>query len=134
MFANVGPSNGHWLNAGSGLAGVHYTMIFSKEETRVEFVLSRGTPAQNKAMFDYLYERRPKLETNFGAPLEWRRLDDKKVSMVVFAKEFVGFDRENWPAMVDWLTQHISKLKETFDPEIGSLRQFLANRFPKESS
>jgi hypothetical protein len=133
LFANVAPGKDHWLNAGSGLAGVHYCMIFSKEGTRVEFWLSRGTPAKNKAMFDYLYERRTQLETVFGAPLVWRRLDAKKASMVLFEKAFAGFDRENWPAMVSWLAVHVSKLEKTFGPEIGNLRQLLQTQFPKEN-
>src|ERR1051326_4470896 len=36
LYGNVSPSRDHWLNAGSGLSGVHYTMIFSKDEARVE--------------------------------------------------------------------------------------------------
>ena len=134
LYENISPGKDHWLSAGSGLAGVHYTMIFSKEGTRVEFMLSRGTPAKNKAMFDYLYHRRAQCEKVFGAPLEWRRIDDKKMSIIAFGKEFAGFERENWPAMVDWLVDHVQKIETTFKPEIGNLRQLLHHtQFPKKN-
>jgi len=100
LYANVSPSRDYWLNAGAGMGGVHYTMIFGKDEVRVEFALNRGTPAKNKAMFDYLHERKEQLEKAFGSPLDWRRLDDNKVSIISFGKEFDGYKRENWPKMV----------------------------------
>ncbi len=133
LFANVGPGKDHWLSAGSGLAGVHYTMIYSRGGPRVEFVLSRRTPAENKAMFDYLHERRGQIETAFGASLKWRRVDDKQCSMVVISREVDGFNRENWPAMVEWLTTHVPKIEKAFAPEIGNLRELLNSRFPKEN-
>ncbi len=82
-------------------------------------------------MFDYLFERRAKLELAFGSPLEWRRIEDKQVSIVCFAKEFDGIKKENWPKMIDWLVAHIKKLNAAFDPEINNLRQLLKTRFPK---
>lgn len=134
LFANVGPSKGHWMSAGSGLAGVHYSMIYSKTGARVEFVLQRGTPEKNKAMFDYLHERRSHFETAFGGPLQWRRCDNKKLSLVAVAKEFSGFDREAWPAMIDWLAVQVPKVEKTFGPEIGNLRKLLSSRFPETAS
>lgn len=131
LYANVSPTKDHWLSAGSGLSGVHYGMIFSRDGARVEFVLSRGTPAKNKAMFDYLFERRSQLEVAFGAPLEWRRLDDKKISMVAFDQPFDGFDRASWPAMVAWLVEHVRRVEATFKPEIDNLRQLLRTQFPE---
>ncbi len=74
-------------------------MIFGKDETRVEFVLNTGAKERNKVLFDYLYDRRDQLQKSFGAPFEWRRLDDKKVSLVVFRQPFDGYERANWSEM-----------------------------------
>ena len=134
LYQNVGPSKEHWLSAGAGLSGIHYSMIFSKDEARVDFVLSRGAKEENKVLFDYLYDRREKLENLFGAALEWRRLDDYKVSMASFRKPFDGYNRESWRDMIDWLVKYIRSLEATFKPEITNLRQLLRTRFPREGN
>jgi len=108
-------------------------MIFSKDEARVQFVLNRAKE-QNKVLFDYLHEKKDHIEETFGEPLDWRRLEDKNVSMVVFSKPFNGYDRETWPEMIAWLVEKIRKLKAVFAPEIPNLRQLLRTRFPREGS
>lgn len=125
LYANVSPGKDHWLNAGSGLSGVHYAMIFNKDEARVNFVLNRNQSEQNKQMFDALFEKRADIEARFGSELSWRRMDDKKVSIIEFGARFEGHNRESWPTMTDWLVRHIKRLERAFDPCIGVLRETL---------
>jgi hypothetical protein len=134
LYANVGSTRDHWLNAGSGLSGVVYSMIFNKDEARVGVILARSSKEENKALFDVLHARSTALDAAFGAPLDWRRMEDKKVSIIEFGKPFDGHDKEAWPEMIAWLVEHIQKLESTFGPEIHSLRSTLRNQFPKESS
>lgn len=130
LYENVSPSRDHWLNAGSGLSGVHYSMIFSREEVRVEFVLA-GSKTRNKALFDYLYERHDEIAARFGEPLVWRRNDDRKVSTIYCAMPADGYNREAWPNLIEWLVTHVPKLEAAFSPEIGNLRQLKA-KTPRE--
>ncbi|MDO8289187.1 MAG: DUF4268 domain-containing protein [Parvibaculum sp.] len=133
LFGNVSPSRDHWLSAGSGLSGVYYTMIFNKDEARVNFVLGRASKEQNKALFDSLLDRQDLLDAAFGEPLSWRRMDDKKVSIIEFVKPFDGHSRESWPDMIAWLVEHIQRLEKAFDPQIQSLRTVLRVHFPREA-
>lgn len=125
LFGNVAPSRDHWLNAGSGLSGVYYSMIFNRDEARVNFVLGRASKEQNKALFDVLNARSSELNGAFGAPLSWRRMDDKKVSIIEYAEPFDGHNRDNWPAMIDWLVEHVQRMEKLFDPQVPSLRSAL---------
>jgi hypothetical protein len=125
LYSNVTPSKDHWLSAGSGLSGVHYTMVLNKDEARVEFVLDRGSKEQNKLMFGQLRARSTEIEKAFGEPLVWDRLDDKKASIVRFAQGFDGHNREAWPPMIEWLVTHIRRLRQAFEPEIPRLRASL---------
>lgn len=125
LYSNVTPSKDHWLSAGSGLSGVHYTMVLNKDEARVEFVLDRGSKEQNKLMFAQLRARSTEIEKAFGEPLVWDRLDDKKASIVRFAHGFDGHNREAWPPMIEWLVTHIRRLRQAFEPEIPRLRASL---------
>ncbi len=122
LYRSISPSRDHWLNAGSGMRGCPYTLIFSKDEARVELGLSRQSAADNKWLFDQLYAEKDKLEADFGARLNWMRLDDKKSCRIVYAQDFDGYDRENWPAMIAWLSTHIRKLESAFSSPLVQLR------------
>lgn len=123
LYSGVGPSRDHWLSAGSGVSGAHYSLIFAQDEARVEFVLSGSSKELNKAMFDYLHSRKAPIEAAFGATLEWRRMDEKKASIVVFGQPFDGYNKAIWPTMIGWLITHMQSLERAFKPEIANLRQ-----------
>ncbi|MES2666900.1 MAG: DUF4268 domain-containing protein [Pseudomonadota bacterium] len=121
LFANISPTRDHWLNAGSGLGGCPYTIIFGRDEARVEFSLSRFDGADNKRLFDLLFTQRQEIEAAFGNVLDWRRMADKKQSRIVFAKGFDGYNRESWPEMAAWLSEHVLKLEAAFSGPIARL-------------
>ena len=125
LYDNVSPRRDHWLNVGSGLGGVQYSMVINKDEARVNFQLDRTSKEENKLLFDELQQRRAQLDTAFGAPLSWRRMDSKKVSIIEFGAPFETHQRENWPAVIDWLVSKIRTLEQVFDPEIPRLRAAL---------
>lgn len=122
LYRNISPSRDHWLNAGSGLRGCPYTLIFSKGEARVELGLGRQDAAENKWLFDQLWADKDKLEADFGAKLDWKRLDGKKACRIVYAQDFDGYDRENWPTMINWLSAHIRKLEAAFSAPLTLLK------------
>lgn len=122
LYSNVGPSRDSWLYAGSGLSGVLYTMIINHDEIRVEFSLSRARKEENKAMFDLLQADRDRIENAFGAPLEWRRLDEKKASIVGYTKSLMAHDRQNWAEGIEWMVAHVGRLHSTFGPRVPQLR------------
>jgi hypothetical protein len=98
-------------------------MIFNKDEARVEFTLNRSGPDQNKQMFDALLAQQDDITSRFGKPLIWRRLDDKKVSIVQFGAPFEGHNKTSWNAMTAWLVAHIQRLEGAFSPCIPVLRE-----------
>lgn len=77
-------------------------------------MLARSEAAENKRLFDQLFGRRTEIETAFGHTLEWRRMDDKKQSRIVYAQAFDGYDKESWPDMLAWLSRHIRRLAAAF--------------------
>lgn len=122
IYSNVGPSKDSWLYAGSGLSGVLYTMIINKDELRVEFSLSRASTEDNKTMFDALLKDRDQIEAAFGEPLDWRRLEHKKASIIGFATGMEAHDRENWPEAIAWMVKYVGRLHQTFAPYVSKLR------------
>lgn len=134
LYANVNPGRDHWLNAGSGVSGIHYSMIFTRDEVRVDFALNTRYLETNKALFDYLAERREKIEADFGEKFDWRRMDENKVSLIQCAKPFDGYNRDNWPIMIEWLVEHVKRMEKVFDKEVPALRNLSKMRIVQEAS
>lgn len=114
LFNNINPSKDHWLSAGSGVRSCPFTLIFGVREVRVQLEMTRTGGLENKFLFDQLLEQISPIESSFGQPLEWLRLDDKKASRVQLRKEFDGYDREQWQEMIDWLVEHMILLEKAF--------------------
>jgi hypothetical protein len=103
-------------------------MIFSKDEARVELNLNRSDADDNKRLFDNLFDQKDKIEAEFGAQFDWRRMDTKKACRIVFAKAFDGYIEESWPEMISWLSEHVSKLETAFRTPLATLNQQLRKR------
>ncbi len=77
-----------------------FNLIFSKNEVRVEFYMSRSKAEANQFVCDRLESQKTQIETNFGATLTWQPLPHRKACRVVFAKPVDGYDKANWPEMI----------------------------------
>lgn len=122
IYKGVSPSKDHWLNTGAGISGVHYSLIFLKDEIRVEFALDTGSKNSNKSMFDYLFSKKDEIENTFKESLVWKKLEDKKVSLIQFSKSIDADNKENWNEMADWMMKNIQNMKNTFSKYTGELR------------
>jgi hypothetical protein len=123
LYGGVSPSKENWLNAGAGLSGTKYTLVFGKREVRVEFGISGDFREQTKSMFDHLRTRKEVIEKVFGEPLGWRRMDDKDTSLLVLSKQVDGYQKDNWPQMIEWLIDRMQRLESAISPEIPGLRE-----------
>lgn len=114
LYNNISPSKDHWLSAGSGLSGSPYALIFLQKELRVELSIARSSTDENKFVFDFLQSKKEKIEENFGEPLEWLRLDEKKSSRVQFSCKADGFNKDQWQEWVEWHLKYMIKLEKAF--------------------
>lgn len=114
LYNNISPSKDHWLSAGSGLSGCPYALIFLQKELRVELSIARSSTEENKYIFDFLYEKKDKIEESFGDQLEWLRLDDKKSSRIQYTCKADGFNKEQWSEWVKWHLAQMTKLEKAF--------------------
>jgi len=111
LYNNISPTRDHWLYAGSGVSSVPYSLIFGKNEIRVELNIGRKNPNENRFIFDQLNEQKAAIEAKFGSALEWLPLPEKKSCRIQYAKPVDGYDKDNWPEMIQWLVEHMTRLE-----------------------
>ena len=120
-WQNINPTKDSWISSATGVGGCSINLCFLRYEIRAEFVFNRSDRRENKWLFDQLAENRETYEQAVGEEFEWRRIDDKKVSMVVCKTPVQGYSKENWPEMIAWLVDHYRKMEETFSEPVRGL-------------
>lgn len=123
LYQNVSASKDHWLSAGSGISGVAYTSVSTRNYIRIELAIVGKTQEENKAVFDALYLKKSKIEEVFGSELIWERLDDKKMSRIHCQKNDVSIfnEKEDWKKMFDFMVDVVPRFERAFKKPIQEL-------------
>lgn len=120
-WQNITPSKDHWLNSSIGVSGCGLTLIFLRHEVRVELSLNRSDREENKWLYDQLETKRQYYDEAVGEPLDWRKMLDKKSSIIACKLPMQGYSKENWPEMTGWLVSHYRKMDEAFSDAVRNL-------------
>ncbi len=128
LYNSVSPSKkDHWLNAGSGVTGCPFSLIFNQKEIRVELWLSRANQEDNSFLFEQLSKQREKIDAAFGDNLEWLPLENKKSCRIQYTKPADGFNRELWGEWVQWHLTHMTKLEMVLKARLNKANEALKN-------
>ncbi|MBF0478282.1 MAG: DUF4268 domain-containing protein [Candidatus Omnitrophica bacterium] len=127
LFSNISPSMDHWLSTGIGKSGIALSYLITNKYAGCDLYFSRGRNKAddenvNKIWFDELYKNKDRIEKEFGAPLDWQRLNDKWASRI--ACHYQGLtlqDEKNWPMIQDKLIETAIRMEKVFAPFIKQL-------------
>lgn len=112
----------HWFSTGSGVSGIHYSFLITKNYAGIELGITGGTQEENKKAFDYLYSNKKEIETSFGSELSWERLSDKKMSRISYKLNDVSiFEKEDWEDMMIFMEENMIKFEKSLKKYINVL-------------
>ena len=117
--ARVGqPQN--WYSFASGYAGITYGASFAQgRRARVDFYIDFGDFDKNKFLFDKLDEDKEQIEREYGEPLAWERLDEKRASRIaVYRQGAIDNDTETLADIRNWMIDRLLKMKKVFSKEL----------------
>lgn len=125
LHAAISPSQYHWIGAGAGKRGLSFNYVVRQHEGDVELYIDRGKDAdeENKDIFDTLIASKSNIESAFGEPLEWERLEGKRACRIKKRMEIGGYrdDEAEWPVIQDTLVDAMVRLEKALKPCIGKL-------------
>ena len=127
LFQNISPSKNNWIGTGSGVRGVPYNFVVSGQYARVELYIDRGDKEENKQVFDYLFEKKDEIESQFGNTLTWERLDDKRASRIKYETQGNIFDKEQWEAMANFMVNAMINFENTLKSHMLKVNDALKN-------
>lgn len=119
--ANITPGEHSYIAASSGISGLSFNYVILQKSGAVELYIDRGDTAGNKMVFDTLLAKQVEIETTFGEPLSWERLDEKRACRIKHVLTTGGYrsPEAEWPQiqheMVDWMIRLESALRTHLD-------------------
>lgn len=120
-WQNIGASKDHWLTSSTGASACNIVLIFLRHEIRVELQLNRSITSENKWLFDQLAAKADQYNAKLDTTLDWRRMDDKKVSIISCKLPVQGYSKENWTDMISWLADHYQQMERAFAEPVRQL-------------
>jgi hypothetical protein len=129
LFSNNSPSKESWIGKGIGMSGGNMNLVVSGSYCRCEIYINKGTKELNKEIFDYLYERKERIETIAEQKMIWERMDEHKTSRIKLELSGVSlFEEKDWEQMIDFLIDASVRMEKAFRDPIKTLNNKLKNR------
>lgn len=114
-----------WYSFSSGIAGLYYGACFSQgQKVRVELYIDQGDAETNKQIFDALAASRQDIEQEFGEPLEWARLDDRRASRIaLYRAGSIEDDEDTLTEIRIWMIERLLKIRKVFSLRLRSYKK-----------
>lgn len=113
----------HWLPFKIGRSGFQISVVVYRDERliRVELYMhQKGMPP--KQAFKALKANREEIEGDYGGPLDWQELPDRRASRIAaYMKDADVTDRADWPKQYRWIVAQLDGFKRVFGERVRSL-------------
>lgn len=120
-FTNVSPTKDHWVTGYIGFGGIGLSCVVLRKSVRVELYIDMGDKEKNEKLFHHLQSHQEQIEGQFGAPLYWQELKDKRACRISQSDDRFGLDDENqWNHAIAFMSKRMAALQEVFTPYLKS--------------
>ena len=130
LYQSISPGVYSWIGAGSGVGGISFNFVATKQYGRAELYIDRGNKTENELVFEALAARKNEIQTAFGGELEWERLDEKRACRI--KAETVGnvYDREQWDEMISFMVDAMCRLEASLKSPVREVWEQVKARSP----
>ena len=113
----------NWYSFASGNSSATYGASFALGgRARVDAYLDSGDADETKEMFGSLAAERDAIESEYGASLEWERLDEKRASRIAaYRPGSINDDPETLTEIADWMIDNLLRMKAVLGPRLSGL-------------
>lgn len=115
------PPRDYWCSFGIGRSGfaLAETATFRDCKLGVELYISH--PAAKRA-FDLLEADRSSIEAEYGEPLDWQRMNDKKTCKIgTYRSDLDPRNESQRPIQYEWFLDHMGRFSQVFGNRIRAL-------------
>jgi len=112
-----------WYSFSSGVRGFSWAICFALAgRVRAELYIDTQDADHNEQILDALLKDRTTFEKDFGDPLEWERLDEKRAYRIAcYRSGSIEDSTEKLEEIQAWAVDHLLRLKKVFGSRLRDL-------------
>ncbi len=113
---------GNWYSFSSGVSGATYVANFGRAGLSAQVYIDFEDEAINKGAFDTLKEQKQQIESDFGEPLQWERLDDKRACRIAaYCDGQIEDPPDKLAQLHRWTVEYLLKIRRVFGDRLREL-------------
>jgi len=121
-YTSISASSKNDIGRTTGRKGSGFWNSIRQHDASVELYIDRDTGKENEEIFDRLAKSKEAIEEAFDEPLEWQRMEGKRVCRIKKQFSLGGYrDEEKWPEIQDVMIDAMIRLEKAFRPHIDKL-------------
>lgn len=102
----------HWYDVSIGTSDAHIAITLVNKENKVGVELYIN---DSKEIFDDLFINKDAIEFEFGAKMDWQRLDDRKASRIIYYIDGLNFeDHSNYKELDEQIIFAVINMRRAF--------------------
>ena len=115
------PLHQNWYNIaiGSWMANIALLLNSKNKSIWIELYIY-----DSKDLYDYLFDKKDEFESKLNIKFIWKRLDNKKASIILFEKENSDFKNKNLEnELLEWFYNWIPKIHSIFSKNVKEYKE-----------
>lgn len=121
LLSGITPGIYSWIGSSSGVQGLNLNYAVRRHDAQVELYIDADKESGdgNKVILDKLAAQKEAIEKDFGGPLLWESLDEKRACRIRKTVDMAGWqDEEKWPQACDALIDAMIRLEKALRPHL----------------
>ena len=116
------PSSRDYIGADAGVSGMSFRYVVGRDRSRVELYIASKEAATNERLFDELRSHKAEIESAFGEPLSWERLENSKSCRIAYRLMEGADDELRWQAIQTALIDAMVRFEKALMPFVEATR------------
>lgn len=121
LHRNISPGKYHWIGARRYGQWWNYAVLV--DEVRAELYIDGPEVDKNKELFDLLCGKKETIEAEFGAPLYWQRLDDRRACRISISVNGGWVDDQSWSSAIAQVVDAMERLYRSLSPHVREIQK-----------
>lgn len=124
LHSGISPGIYNWIGTSAGAPGLLLSYVVRQHDAQVELYIDRDkeTGEGNREILDKLQTNKESIEKEFGSPLLWETLDEKRACRIRYIVDVGGWqDEEKWPQAHETLVNAMIRLEKALRPHLKNL-------------
>jgi hypothetical protein len=125
LHAHLTPGEWTRIGASTGVRGLNLNYVVLQSECGIELYIDRGkgSAAENKSIFDQLYLHKEAIEGEFGASLDWDKLENGQASVVRYPLHDGGYrsPEDQWEQIQTKQIDAMARFEKALRPYLKQL-------------